>query len=584
LTTWFGFHVCAFLLLAGIVGAAYGSYDRLAQLADAIRRHSRPLYTGLALLAVCVALSAFILYFGNRQFGGFDQSVMVEAGWRLHQGQLPYRDFICTMPPGFFLGVKWADALFGVSWDAMLYACAIFSCVTFLWTFALLRKLLDDELAAFWIAFCIQDAAMLTMCFWHHSNVTSITAAVFFLSCWLYLQQPDRAGSSASYVASLALLGLMKPNVALPLIGMAGALMLVATPARAWWKLALLTLAGLGGFWGILAANGVSLGGMIASYRAVAVERGFAAYGTAGMPMPDAVRVIICLIGFSAPFVVWGPRFWEAWRTSDIRALAKNLLWMAAPITAAYAMVTNRDIKDVEWPLLLCSGAVLMFTAARLSPKWLTKFYVCFLITLSALDLYLGVVRYRIALIADFYAWEGRLTPPGIPFFEHMEAGDNFGLMVRQMSQVLKDDKQSVFFGPRMEFGYAAFRRPSPRHLPIWWHPGSSFVLTDEPRILTVWSASCFDTLIFARNDFTYYSPSFINVIWAHYERLPDQAEWSELTIFHRKSGGCKLASGGSPNNAEENDDSDLPRAPDRSRLLPAAALGSPVQHSALLP
>lgn len=73
----------------------------------------RAAYTVGALATACGFLSVFIIYFGNRQFGGWDFSILIDSGWRQILGQRPYTDFISPNPPGFNLGIKYAFQLFG---------------------------------------------------------------------------------------------------------------------------------------------------------------------------------------------------------------------------------------------------------------------------------------------------------------------------------------------------------------------------------------------------------------------------------------------------------------------------------------
>ena len=40
----------------------------------------------------------------------------VDIGWRLANGQQPFRDFYMTLPPVFAFGAQLAFALFGVAW------------------------------------------------------------------------------------------------------------------------------------------------------------------------------------------------------------------------------------------------------------------------------------------------------------------------------------------------------------------------------------------------------------------------------------------------------------------------------------
>jgi len=179
------------------------------------------------LSGACLWLMVFVFYFGNRQFGGFDFSILIDHGWRLVQGQIPYRDFVCTMPRDFFSEAS-GPFDFGVRWDAILYATGLFAAGAFLWIYALLRRIIDHPIAAFFTALSVESASNLLLCFWGYNNITTISATLFFLSCVLYLKHPRTVGRRHTYVASLAVLGLMKPQIA----GLAGALRRDRSPPR----------------------------------------------------------------------------------------------------------------------------------------------------------------------------------------------------------------------------------------------------------------------------------------------------------------------------------------------------------------
>jgi len=227
-----------------------------------IRQRWRSAYTWGALLGVCAVLSVFIVHFGRWQFGGFDHNILVEIGWRQILGQRPYIDFPVTTPPGFNLGAKYAFELFGVNWDANLYFSAIFACVSFLWMYWLMTVLSLSRLAAMAAAFAIECAAMLTLCFWWYNNSVLILAAVFFLACLAYAGKPQLLAVQATYVASLTLLSLMKPNVAG--VAIAGGVLVLLLVTERKGRLLLLTLAATATAVLFLLLNHVSIPAMIA--------------------------------------------------------------------------------------------------------------------------------------------------------------------------------------------------------------------------------------------------------------------------------------------------------------------------------
>ena len=536
----FQFHMAMFAILVGGFLAAYVYYPELSPMAAAWRPSWRKGYTAAILALTCAGLAAFIVHYGNRQFGGFDCGLLIDVGWRLVQGQVPHRDFICTMPPGFYLGVKYAFELFGVRWQAVLLATAIFASATFLWIYFMLAEILQSRPLAYLGAVAIQCAGILTISYWWHNSVAMMAATVFFLACMLYLQRPQGVGPQASYVMALALLGLMKPNVAFPAAASGILCTLLGAPARA--RVLILTSLAVGVNLAFLAANQVNPAAMVAGYLSIASTRGFTNVGMLIMGIADAVRLVVCASVLAIPFVLWCPRFLAAARKAaaekaGYRDLAQSLLLFSAPAVSIFAMFTNMELKDVEFPLLFCFGLILVGTGSRDDQARLARTYFCFVLALAAFDLYLGVVRYRVQLVGDFFSSEDVPLPSGVPLFGNMRASKLFHDVIEETQGIVALSPRPIFFGPRMEFAYAASRLPSPAHLPVWWHPGTSFNVDDQSDILQTWRNQCFPTLIFFKNDYTYYTPEFrMNLI-----KLYDRDESSaRISVFRRRAGeGC---------------------------------------------
>ncbi len=299
-------------------------------------------------------------------------------------------------------------------------------------------------------------------------------------------------------------------------------------------QILLLTVAGLFLAAALLALNGISFRGMLASYAAAAAGRGaLSTFGFRGYSIWFLARIAICLAVMSLPFVLWLPRFAKAWQKRNIPSLAYLLLYVLAPAISIFAMFTNGELKDVEWALFLAPVMVLLFEQSTPNPG-LRRAYIAFLCTLVVSDLYLGAIRYRVAGIGQhmFYEWKGADIEPGDPFFRDLRASSRFRSVIEQTAEVIKSNPQPVFFGPRLEFSYAAFGLGSPRRLPVWWRPGTSFRASDEPALLAVWRDDRFATLIFLKDDYTYYSVPFLRLIKSNY-RQDDR--YSELTVFHAK-------------------------------------------------
>jgi len=493
----------------------------------------RPGYLATALSAAVCFLAYFIYHFGNRQFGGYDFSILVDTGWRLATGQRPYLDFVNTPPPGFYLGAKYAFQLFGATWAAQLWFTGLFAGVTFIWLYALCREVIDNRTVALGLAFVVECGAMLTTDFWWYNNTTDLTGAIFFLSCLLYSRKPVSAAAQSSYVVSLALLSLMKPNVAGLFIPGAIVPLLLAVPSKR--RLFLLTGVGILISFIFLRANTVSIAGIANSYREAAVGRGFTLFGFRYWKPIDLGRIIVCLILLCVPLLLLFPRFRVALNTRDWRAVGQNMLLLLAPVVNMYAITTNGELKDVEWVAWVAADTILVFESSH-SRLRLMRFQFALLVGLLFSDLYMGAVRYRVYTIGPLTYFDWRCcTQIETPFFRNLEASERFKIVLDQIRDEVKRRPGSIFFGPRLEFAYAAFHIASPQHVPVWWHPGTSFAAKDEPALIQIWESHQFDTLIFLKDDFTYYSTRFLAVINDHYAR---DDHFSELTIMRAKREG----------------------------------------------
>ena len=114
----------AFLLLYFLYPRALAPYAFL-------RSRWRPLYSYAALAAAGAAFFAFIVRFGNRQFGGYDFSILIDTGcaW------LPARRLIgisfVRRRLDSISGVN-TRSVFGLRWDAQLYAASLYASASFL--------------------------------------------------------------------------------------------------------------------------------------------------------------------------------------------------------------------------------------------------------------------------------------------------------------------------------------------------------------------------------------------------------------------------------------------------------------------
>ncbi len=503
-------------------------FDRVAEFFNS---RGRAAYTVGALVAACGFLSVFIIHFGNRQFGGWDFSILIDSGWRQILGQRPYTDFISTNPPSFNLGIKYAFLLFGVNWNAQLYFTAIFASASFLWAYWLLWRLIGSRLAAFCMAFAIECAVALPLCFWWFNSSVSITATLFFLSCLLYAQQPNSRAAQVSYPSTLAVLVLMKPNIA-GLAAICGIIFLLVW-MRHRRRPILLTVGAAGATFLIMYFSRISIPAMIASYRG-GIEHAVARrYGLVGMTRLDKLELLGWTLMVAAPLFSLLLPTWKQLRTRQWRTVA-SYLFLATPLPIAlYGMATNSEIKEVECGMLLAAGAVIAF-GLRLSSLNLRRFYIAMVFTVAVSGIYMGATRIRVLGIGphQFFEWRDGNVPVANKFFKDTYASPAMRNVIQQVEAAKSRNKGPFFFGPRIEFTYAVVGVPSPRHLPLYWQPGTSFARRDEQTMIELWKQHNFNTLIFLKGDYTFYPAALLSTINSEYQK---DNSYPDITVYHAR-------------------------------------------------
>ena len=513
------------LILLSVAILGYSFEPLLTWAVGIAHRSWRPQYTPIALGAICVLLSACVVSFGRHQFGGYDFNIVIETGWREVQGQRPYVDFPTTTPPGFNLGIEYAYRLFGVNWNANLYLCAFFASTTFLWMYWLLVRLAVRPVAAAAVAFTTECAGVLVLSFWWYNNTALTLAAIFLLSCMLYARQPESSASRASFVTALLLLGSMKPNIAAATVVSGVVALLICSRKR----LQLLLLTFCGTAWAVLVLlfNHVDIHAMLASYIGVSNEHGGLArhFGWDHLSPYDRWSTDLWTGFLSLPLLWLVPWIRSRVRERDWHAIACSLFFPIALGVTLYGLATNGEYRDVEYTLLLAAGGVLTFGLIR-NREGLRRVYVAILCATVVGDLYYAALRIRVYTIGPevYFQWQDNNHRIDAGYFKDMRIGPKFLEVEQEVRAAISANKGPYYFGQRLDFNYAALAIPSPKNLPAWWEPGTSFAAKDADQVLAIWKRKQFQTLIFLRKqddhpdfDHTYYTDQFLQAIDSGY-------------------------------------------------------------------
>jgi hypothetical protein len=106
--------------------------------------------------------------------------------------------------------------------------------------------------------------------------------------------------------------------------------------------------------------------------------------------------------------------------------------------------------------------------------------------------------------------------------------------VVKEATEVLRrEPSATVWFGPRMQWGYAAFDKPSPLHEPVVWDGGRTmYAKSKEEYYFNNFLQSRRQLVILFKNDVTFFSQDEVRLLGQQYNL--DQS-YLMLTILRLK-------------------------------------------------
>ena len=419
-------------------------------------------------------------------------------------------------------------------WNALIELTIVFAIAILFWTFWLFRRLIPSLYAALGLSIALQSIIFLPLCFWWYNSSTAAFACVFLLSSFCCARaEHDDLWDWLSYAVSLGLLALMKPNIAGLLIACTLPLLFIAARRRS--AMLLATAAGTALALAILLLHHISIPDMLASYRAVSIERGgFSRFGLASYSRLDKLLLLLWTLLLAAPLATLVPQTMTLTRDRLWRQLASTLLLFVALPVCCYGLLTNGEVKDMEMAVLIVACAVPLF-AQRTTGPWLRSVFVAMVCSMVGTSLYIGVDRLRVLGIGpgQFFEFTGANRPVRDVLFSSLVATPYLDDVQHEGHRAAAMLPGPVFFGPRLEFDYADLRLPSPLGWPVYYQPGTSFARRDVQRLTDGWNSRNFKTLIFLGDDRSFYPPEFLAVIDKQYRRVPG---YKDIQVYAHKT------------------------------------------------
>ena len=176
-----------------------------------------------------------------------------------------------------------------------------------------------------------------------------------------------------------------------------------------------------------------------------------------------------------------------------------------ALIVALYGLTSNSDWRNLECTMLLTAGAVLTF-GLRWNGPLLRRVYIAIVFASIAGDLYYGAARARVFRIGPhmFFEWQENQHRIESGFLKNMRVSSTMIEVERELKLATTENPGPDFFGPRLDFNYAALGLPSPEYFPAGWEPRTAFAVSDQAHLIQGWQEHKFQTLIFLNSVYAY--------------------------------------------------------------------------------
>lgn len=478
-------------------------------------------------------LFAAVYWSGMQQFGGYDEGLVANAAAYYAQGDKPGVDYQSSMPPLFMAGIHLVQMTWGLRWAGFAALLAAFAVLTCSWSFLLFRAIGVQMRWAMALSACIQVCTSFVAPFWWYNNTSSLAVILLFLSVLVCLNESAHVFCWISLSVSLAMVLASKPN-SLPACLMVASIFPVSSRRC---KLKALASVGcaLGIAYGICAVAAISPSVLFGAYAEVAKLRGsplaMVAIEQQDQPERTYLVVLICfLLLITADLMIRRmPSTLEGW---------KRFSAVVVCVLVAIDMVlSNSEFPATNLVVLLVVVSLLCLfpwdstISSESHRRLLAKLVIVFVV----FSTYFGVTHVRILTIGEESFYEPLPTVRiDSGFFAGMQASPRLSRLQNEVAAVLQvHSARTVFFGPRIDFEYAAFHRHVPDGLPLSWATGHLYSEDRLPDFLAALRKGDPDLLVFLKDDYTR-----MGLVADYIQSSPDYwriDQFQDLTVYVRK-------------------------------------------------
>lgn len=501
----------------------------------------------LGIVFFAVVACWFNLKIGVYRFGGYDLSPLIDAGWRITSGQVPYKDFICTLPPSLYLLVAVVFKFRGVNWHSLLLASSLSSLLFILVGLrivSLMRSSFSSSARLF--IFTVYSVGILETLLavnhpWHSTMAQSFIVyaglATFALIATKSITRLQVIEFGCHLTIAYSGLLLSKPNTAFPALILCICCLIMARMGRfaVIISAATVCLSSL-----VLGVVHASLLQMLHAYLGLgdrAIPRFFfldvipshTTFGNTGLSIFGLETLIVYFI-LCPVFVLCLRLYWR--NRTQLQENSILILGWGCCFVSLIGLGTNVDLKIADVPAMLLGIAILTLQHQEFTSPLRSR-HIAACLSILFVAFFFGITRARMNGVGE---WASDDCGPRILFHDSF-----FGTFhnCAALPEILHEVDATIaanpssrfFFGPRLEFLYARERISSPRQLPLWWHPGSSYPINDQGNIIHAFDVDHFDLLIFFKADRTGMPNSVLNDIALNFHQVQST---DQLEIYHR--------------------------------------------------